>query len=331
MSARAEGPAGGSCPPAAARQDREHGDPVPPGGHPHAPRIAADDAGPGVPVRPTIAELLARATDRLGSGRGARLEAEVLLAHLLGRPRTHLHAWPEGRPPPAVEAGLEALLARRLCGEPVAYLTGHREFWSLDLEVNAAVLVPRADTERLVEVALALLPGHPPARVADLGTGSGAVALAIASERPRWQVDATDRSPAALAVARRNALRLGLQGIRFLDGDWCEALDGRYHLLLSNPPYVESGDACLADPALRHEPRAALDGGRDGLDAIRRIATGARLHLHPGAPLALEHGHDQGPAVRALLAGLGYREVQGHRDDAGLERVASARWMGGQP
>ncbi|GAP66110.1 (protein release factor)-glutamineN5-methyltransferase [Mizugakiibacter sediminis] len=224
----------------------------------------------------------------------------------------------------AAQAVFAALLARRLAGEPVAYLVGRRGFWSLELEVTPATLIPRAETERLVELALARLPADAAARVADLGTGSGAIALAIARERPRARVVATDASAEALAVARRNAARLGLGNVVFAQGDWCAALgEARdFDLIVSNPPYIAAGDPHLGEGDLRFEPAAALASGADGLDAIRRIVRDARAHLRPGGGLLFEHGYRQGAAVRALLAAAGYREVFSARDLEGRERVS---------
>jgi release factor glutamine methyltransferase len=256
----------------------------------------------------------------------ARLDAVVLLAHVLGRSCAHLYAWPQA---PLAHADLEryrALVCRRARGEPVAHLTGRREFWSMDLEVGPATLIPRPETEHLVETALAGIP--PGARwcVADLGTGCGAVALAIARERPACHIVGTDRCTAALAVAVRNATRLATDNVSWTCGDWCEPLGARrFQVIVSNPPYVAAGDPHLTRGDLRFEPCAALLGGADGLAAIRRIARDARARLIPGGRLALEHGPDQGPQVRCLLEGFGYDAVRTHCDLAGHERVTEAR------
>lgn len=276
---------------------------------------------------PSAAELLAHAMGILGESDGSsRLDAEVLLAHALSRPRSHLLAWPDHPVPAGQAERYRALVDRRARGEPVAYLTGMREFWSLSLEVTPETLIPRPDTERLVEVALTLVAEDEPAAVADLGTGTGNVAAAIASERPRCRVVATDASAGALTVAARNMARLGLGNVSLRRGDWCAALAGeRFSLIVSNPPYVRSGDIHLGRGDLRFEPPSALRAGEDGLGAIRAIAADAAGHLLPGAALALEHGHDQGPAVRALLEGHGYRAIVTHRDLAGHERVSVGR------
>lgn len=255
-----------------------------------------------------------------------RLEAELLLAHALGRDRSHLHAWPERTLCGDARTAFEDLIARRLRGTPLAYLTGEREFWSLRLHVAPGVLIPRPETERLVEQALSRLPaGHPPC-LADLGTGSGAIALALASERPDARIVATDRSETALEIARGNARRLNLP-VEFRAGDWLDALpaDARYDLIVSNPPYIAEGDPHLTRGDLPAEPPAALASGPDGLDAIRRIVADAPSRLRPGGWLLLEHGFDQGAAVRALLEDAGLVEVATLRDLENRERVSEAR------
>ncbi|MBC6943316.1 MAG: peptide chain release factor N(5)-glutamine methyltransferase [Xanthomonadales bacterium] len=272
-----------------------------------------------------VRALLAAASLRL-DGDAARSEVELLLAHALGTSRSWLYAWPEHVPTPAQQARFAELVEARVRGEPVAYLLGEREFWSLRLVVTPAVLIPRADTEVLVEQALARLPAATALQVADLGTGSGAVALAIASERAQARVLATDASPAALALARRNAHDLRLANVEFAQGDWCAALGSRqFDLIASNPPYIAEGDPHLLQGDLRFEPRAALGSGPDGLDAIRAIVAQAPRHLLADGWLLLEHGFDQATAVRALLADAGYREIGSARDHAGHERVSGAR------
>ncbi len=209
---------------------------------------------------------------------------------------------------------------------PVGYLLGHRAFWTFDLAVTPAVLIPRPETERLVELALARLPRERPLALADLGTGSGAVALALASERPNARVLATDVAADALAVARSNAARLGIENIAFAEGDWCAALgDARFDLIASNPPYIEDQDPHLAQGDLRHEPARALASGADGLDAIRIIIDAAPRHLLPGGWLLLEHGRDQAARVRELLAAHAFTEVASALDLAGHERVSLGR------
>ena len=272
-----------------------------------------------------VRDLLAAATKKLG-GIEARLEAELLLAHVLNVSRAWLYAWPEHAPDAAQREAFEQHVVARERGEPVAYLIGHREFWSLDLEVTPAVLIPRPETELLVEVALEHLPRDRPMRVADLGTGSGAIALALARERPLAHVLATDASDVALDVARRNAGRLAVDNVTFAQGDWCAALTGgRFELIASNPPYIASDDAHLDTGDLRREPRMALVSGRDGLDAIRRIVADASAHLATGGWLLLEHGWDQAARIRALFESHEYVDVSSIRDTAGHERVTLGR------
>jgi release factor glutamine methyltransferase len=222
--------------------------------------------------------------------------------------------------PESATVTFRQLLARRRAGEPVAYLTGYREFWSLPLQVNAAVLVPRPDTETLVEQALAAIPATADFAILDLGTGSGAIALALASERPRARVTATDRSPEALDVARANAVALGLERVRFVQGDWFAAVPGeRFEVIVCNPPYVAA-----ADPHLRHlgaEPLAALSPGPSGLEAYAVIVPAAAAHLAPHGRLLLEHGADQAHDVKNLLECNGFHDVTSHPDLSGTLRV----------
>ncbi|KZC43903.1 UNVERIFIED_ORG: protein-(glutamine-N5) methyltransferase, release factor-specific, partial [Rhodanobacter sp. FW104-R5] len=268
---------------------------------------------------PDIRSLLAAATARLGE----RAEAELLLLHVLRQPRSWLFAHADDVPGMDVQTAFSALLERRAAGEPVAYLTGRRGFWSLDLEVTPATLIPRPETELLVELALQRLPPDAACRVADLGTGSGAIALAIASERPHAHVVATDASAEALAVAQRNAQRHAIGNVAFVHGDWLAPLAGqRFDLIVSNPPYIEAADPHLAQGDLRFEPAAALASGADGLDAIRRIVRDARTYLEAGGWLLFEHGWNQGVAVRALLADAGYTGVFTAQDLEQRDRVS---------
>jgi len=272
---------------------------------------------------PTIRQLLAAAATCLAAAESARSEAELLLAAVLDRPRAWLYAHDRDVAPPAVAAGFAALLARRAAGEPLAYLTGKRGFWTLDLAVTPDVLIPRADTERLVELALQRIAPESDAAVADLGTGSGAIALALASERPRARILATDLSAAALGVARTNAARLGIANVEFVRGDWAGALGTRrFALIASNPPYIRADDPHLGQGDLRHEPLSALASGEDGLDAIRAIVAAAPAHLDPGGWLLLEHGYDQGAAVRALLEAHGLVQVATAQDLEARDRVS---------
>jgi release factor glutamine methyltransferase len=269
-----------------------------------------------------VRHALRLATQRLGD----RADAELLLLHLLGKPRSWLIAHADDGLDEPVLAAFDELVGRRAQGEPVAYIIGRRGFWSLDLDVTPATLIPRPETERLVELALERLPVGGESRVADLGTGSGAVALAIARDRPRACVTATDASAAALAIAQRNAERLALRNVTFEHGDWLAPLAGRqFELIVSNPPYIESDDPHLGQGDLRFEPAAALASGTDGLDAIRRIADGASTHLVAGGWLLLEHGWNQGAAVCALLERAGYREVFVAQDLESRDRVSGGR------
>ncbi len=256
-----------------------------------------------------------------GASPSAELDAELLVARVLGIGRAALAADPGRALAPDELFALESFALRRLAGEPVAYLAGRREFWSLDLEVTPDVLVPRPETELLVERALAAIAGLARPAVLDLGTGSGAIALAIASIRPDAAVTATDRSAAALAVAQRNAARLGLANVAFLQGDWFAPLAGaRFDVIVSNPPYVAAGDPALA--ALSYEPRSALVADADGLGALAAVAAGACAHLLPGGRLLLEHGAGQGAAVRDQLRAAGLVRVETRRDLAGHERAS---------
>ncbi len=275
----------------------------------------------------TIGSTLRAATQYLKATHDtARLDAEVLLGHVLGKPRSFLYAWPEHALTDSQATAFEALVSRRARGEPVAHLTGHREFWSFSLEVNQHVLIPRPETEHLVQLALACIPREASWRIADLGTGSSAIALAIAQERPRCMVVATERSAPAMALAKRNARRLGTGNVGFVQTDWCSALaSGSCHMAVSNPPYVAAGDPHLVTGDVRFEPREALVGGKQGLDAIRAIAGDARRCLRPGGWLLLEHGYTQGKTLRSLLSELGYAAVDTIRDLGGRERATNAR------
>ncbi|WP_266159615.1 peptide chain release factor N(5)-glutamine methyltransferase [Dyella silvatica] len=272
-----------------------------------------------------LRQALAAASERLDE----RVDAEVLLTHVLGKPRSWLIAHADDVLDPRIEEAYAALVERRVAGEPVAYITSRRGFWTLELEVTPATLIPRPETELLVELALRRLPEDQPLRVVDLGTGSGAIALAIAHERPRMQVTATDASGEALAVAQRNAERFDIANIRFKQGDWLAPLAGqRFALIVSNPPYIEAGDPHLGQGDLRFEPVAALASGHDGLDAIRHIVDAAREHLSPDGWLLLEHGWNQGPAVSELLLAQGYRDVFTSSDLEGRDRVSGGRSPG---
>jgi release factor glutamine methyltransferase len=272
----------------------------------------------------TLAQSLQRA-QTLGL---ARIDAQLLHLHALGR-SPHDRAWllahDSDTLPAEVQERLEGWLQRRLAGEPVAYITGHKEFFGLSLQVDARVLDPRPDTETLVDWALTLLPANRALRVLDLGTGSGAVALAIKHERPSCQVTAVDASADALAVARSNARQLGLP-VQCVLSHWMDQVPGPFELIVSNPPYVAEGDPHLAH--LTHEPLQALTSGADGLDDIRHIIAQAPSRLAPGGWLLLEHGWDQAAAVQELLHRAGWVQVQSRQDLAGTERCTGGQLLG---
>ena len=256
-----------------------------------------------------------------------RLDAELLLANALGKSRSYLRTWPEREVEAAQLARFDADLARRRAGEPVAYILGQQGFWSLELEVAPHTLIPRPDTELLVETALDLLPATP-ASLLDLGTGSGAIALALAAERPAWRLTGVDRVAEAVALAERNRARLKLANAEFLQSHWFDALGARrYTLIVSNPPYIAAGDRHLGEGDVRFEPSSALVAGADGLDDIRLIVAQAPEHLQAGGWLLLEHGFEQAAAVRGLLSARGFTEVQSRRDLGGHERISLGRFQ----
>ncbi len=257
---------------------------------------------------------------------GNRREAEWLVGEVLGCSRAQLITCPECCLTTDQQTRLDALLVRCAQGEPLAYVLGHWAFWSLELVVNPNVLIPRPETELLVEAALARIPVGASCAVADLGTGSGAIALSVASERPSSRVTATDVSMDALAVAETNARRLGQTNVTFLAGDWCVPLMGQhFSVILSNPPYIAENDPHLK--ALRFEPQGALTSGTDGLEAIRTLVAESRACLASGGTLLLEHGHDQGLSVRQRFAAAGYQDIETLHDLEGRERVTLGRWM----
>jgi release factor glutamine methyltransferase len=269
-------------------------------------------------ISQTIATLQTRGLDLTDS--------RLLLLHALGQPRAGrawLLAHDTDLVSEAVNTSLQGYVARRLAGEPVAYIVGHKEFYGLNLQVNSDVLVPRPDTETLVDWALDVLEPTPDARVVDLGTGSGAIALALKATRPALQVEAVDYSHAALAVAQANAQRLGL-AVTFSQGSWLSGTEGVFQAIVSNPPYIREDDEHL--PALRFEPRQALTAGNDGLDDIRTIIDQAKTRLQPSGWLLLEHGYDQAVDVRALLEAAGFANVQSRQDLAGIERCSGGQW-----
>lgn len=255
----------------------------------------------------------------------ARLDVELLLAAALGKSRSYLHTWPERIVSSEAAEIFAGYLARRRAGEPVAYILGQQGFWKLDLEVAPHTLIPRPETELLVEAALELLPPRP-ARVLDLGTGTGAIALALASECPAWQVTALDRVSDAVALAERNRERLGLANAQIRLSHWYDAVAGeRFDLIVSNPPYIAADDPHLVAGDVRFEPSSALVAGHDGLDDLRVIITQAPDHLAAGGWLLLEHGYDQAMAVRELLTRHGFIDVASRLDLAGHERISLGR------
>ena len=273
----------------------------------------------------TVAAALREGTARL-YGESARHEAELLLLHVLNVARSWLFAHATDAISDAARARFDALVVARAAGQPLAYLTGHQGFWTLDLQVSSDTLIPRADTERLVELALERLPLDTPVRLADMGTGSGAIALSLASERPMAMVIATDLMAPTLGMAVRNAERLAIGNVWFRRGSWYEALGNeRFDMLVSNPPYIEADDPHLTQGDLRHEPAVALGSGADGLEAIREIVAGAPAHLVPGGWLLLEHGWNQGAAVRALLEQAGFTDVSTEQDIEQRDRVSLGR------
>lgn len=272
---------------------------------------------------------LQRATGQLAHGESPRRDAEILLGFVTGKTRTFILAFGETPLTRDECERLEALLARRARGEPVAYLTGEREFWSLPLFVSSATLIPRPDTECLVEQALARLPPQP-CQILDLGTGTGAIALALASERPDCDVTAVDVVPDAVTLARRNAERLGLANVTVLLSHWFSAVEGRqFELIVSNPPYIDADDPHLAQGDVRFEPRSALVAAQEGLADIGWIIAQSRRFLRPGGWLMIEHGWRQGEAVRALFDQAGYRQTETCRDYGDNERLTLACWPAG--
>ena len=270
-----------------------------------------------------ISELLRDAAQQLESiSDSPRLDAEVLLCHLLGKPRSYLHTWPDRTLDDEYLERYRQILEQRAQGTPVAHITGKKEFWSLDFQVSSDTLIPRPETELLVEYILDNYPASQHIKLADLGTGSGAIALAIASERPQWQITATEKSAAALEIARRNATALGIQNVNFVPGSWLEPLENRqFDIIVSNPPYIPASDPHLSSGDVRFEPRSALAAGKDGLDDIRIIAEQAAENLIPGGLLIIEHGYDQKASVHEIFTQSGYKMIRQIHDIANNPRL----------
>lgn len=274
----------------------------------------------------SVRQVLIQATAQFGSSDSARLDAEVLLAFVLNRTRSFLFAHPEYVLTSGEQSAYDEVVEKRRQGEPIAYLTGQRAFWTLDLDVSPAVLIPRPETELLVELALDMPVGED-ALVVDLGTGSGAIALALASERRQWQLVATDSSESALAVARQNAQKLGLTNVEFRIGDWCRALPEhiKVDMIVSNPPYIDPTDPHLQRGDLRFEPLTALAAEEQGLRDLRVICRQSVSVIKPGGWLLVEHGFEQGAAVRQLLQQQGFTDVRSACDLGGHERISLGR------
>lgn len=274
----------------------------------------------------TVAEAL-RQAHRLVHSDSARTDVELLLMAVLGCERSYLFTWPEHGLTLDQENRFRGWLDRRAAGEPIAHILERRGFWSLDLEVSPSTLIPRPDTELLVEVALEqLAQSEAQVRILDLGTGTGAIALALARELPLAQVMATDFLPQVVALAERNRQRLALENVRILHSDWWQAVTGAFDLIVSNPPYIDEADPHLTAGDLRFEPHSALVAGERGLADLRHIIQGAPSYLAAGGWLLLEHGWQQGESVRQLLSGAGFSDVFSRRDYGGQERVSGGRW-----
>lgn len=275
---------------------------------------------------PTIAQALAWAKSQLGESESPDLDARLLLAHCLEKPRVYLHTWPERILSDAQWRQFQALLGARVAGHPIAHLLGYRDFWSLRLSVNAHTLIPRPETELLVETALELC-AKAQARVLDLGTGTGAIALALATERPTWQIVGVDVKAEAVALASENARRHQLDNVRFCQSHWFDAIDQTgFDLIVSNPPYVDPASPFLTQGDVRFEPKSALVADDAGMADLLHIIAHAPRYLADDAHLLLEHGYDQGDKVRAILQQHGYSPVCTMQDLAGHERVSYGQW-----
>ena len=277
----------------------------------------------------TIKQTLALAGRLDGLSDTARLDVAVLLAHALERDKTYLYTWPDRELTAAQQQVFESLLAQRQKGVPIAYLVGEKEFWSLPIKVSSDTLIPRPDTELLVQLGLELFASDSPRTIADLGTGTGAIALALAHERSRWQVLGADISPQIVALAEQNRVAFQLMNLRFVVSDWCSALPKQaFDLILGNPPYIAADDPHLLCGDVRFEPKTALVSEEDGLHDIKCIATQAKDHLKLQGFLLLEHGCQQAQAVREILSAVGYSNMKTFQDLAGLDRATQCQWRG---
>ena len=277
----------------------------------------------------TIKQTLALAGRLDGLSDTARLDVAVLLAHALERDKTYLYTWPDRELTAAQQQVFESLLAQRQKGVPIAYLVGEKEFWSLPIKVSSDTLIPRPDTELLVQLGLELFDSDSPRTIADLGTGTGAIALALAHERSRWQVLGADISPQIVALAEQNRVAFQLMNLRFVVSDWCSALPKQaFDLILGNPPYIAADDPHLLCGDVRFEPKTALVSEEDGLHDIKCIATQAKDHLKLQGFLLLEHGCQQAQAVREILSAVGYSNMKTFQDLAGLDRATQCQWRG---
>jgi len=274
----------------------------------------------------TLAQALEQATRQLHRQDQAALDAEVLLAHVLNKPRAYLRTWPEAELSEDQESQFRDIIRQRAEGRPVAYLTGQREFWSLTFAVTPDTLIPRPETELLVERTLALLPANEALRVADLGTGSGAIGIALAHERRHWRLFAIDRSLQCVKLAQHNARRLQTDNLSFINADWSNALaDQSFDAVVANPPYIADRDPHLRQGDVRFEPASALTAGPQGLDELRSLVNDAPRVLKPGGWLLLEHAGDQAANLHKLLNNIAFKNIATTRDLAGLERVSCAQ------
>lgn len=276
-------------------------------------------------MSPVIRDILELASRLETVSDSPELDIQVILCHVLGKSRNYLYSHPDDKLPESRLASFFELLTRRENGEPVAYLTGKKGFWNIELSVNPTVLIPRPETELIVELALGLAQEQIKSMV-DLGTGSGAIAISLARERPDWIVSATDITTGAIATARNNALSNNAN-VNFMQGHWCRPLSGMcFDLIVSNPPYIRANDPQLAQSVLKYEPVGALISDVDGLAALREIIVNSRRHLNPGGWIILEHGYDQSNKVCAMLDSNGYRSIEAYQDIANTDRTVMARF-----